>query len=228
MGNAKHILVVEDEEDILELIRYNLSKAGFRVTGVQTGAEALHKAKSDLPAAVVLDLMLPDMDGIAICKALRDDDTTASVPVIMVTAKGSDPEVVSGLTAGADDYLTKPFSPSVLVARVEALLRRTGDDADADDTLSIHGLHMDLGRHRVTVDGDELHLTPTEFRILHLLASRSGWVFSRGQIMDRVKGDGTVVTERSVDVQVAGLRKKLGASGALVETVRGMGYRFKE
>jgi len=150
---------------------------------------------------------------------------------MMVTAKGTDPEVVTGLTAVADDYLVKPFSPQILVARVAALLRRQLTDGAAPTEgkiIQLHGVCIDPGRHRITINGEEIYLTPSEFRILQFLAEHPGWVFSRIQIMDRVKGDDTVVTERSIDVQVAGLRKKMGAAGGLVETVRGMGYRFKE
>ncbi len=231
MAEQAHILIVDDEADILELIRYNLARAGHRVTGVQSGAAALAVARADHPDLVVLDWMLPDMDGIAICKQLRDDATLADVPIMMVTAKGADPDVITGLTAGADDYVSKPFTPQVLVARAAALLRRRGNGAagteEDEPVLRLERITIDPGRHRVTVDEREVHLTPSEFRILQMLAGRPGWVFSRTHIMDRIKGDGTVVTERSIDVQVAGLRKKLGDAGKLVETVRGMGYRFK-
>ncbi|MBI5137969.1 MAG: response regulator [Nitrospirae bacterium] len=225
--DGSHILAVDDEADILEVIRYNLMKAGHRVTCAETGQAALNAALADPPGLIVLDRMLPDLDGVTVCQRLKADPRTRDIPVLMLTAKGTDPDVVGGLTAGADDYVVKPFSPPVLAARVAALLRRAQPEAPEGTPISVHGVEIDPGRHRVAIDGAELRLTPSEFRILQLLAGRPGWVFSRMHIMDRVKGEGTVVTERSIDVQVAGLRKKMGDAGPLIETVRGMGYRFK-
>jgi len=223
------VLVVEDEEDILELVQYNLAKNGYRVTGVATGEDALRVALSSLPDLVVLDLMLPGVDGLEVCKILKNNAKTAHIPVVMLTAKGEEADVVTGLELGADDYVTKPFSPRVLVARIRAVLRRKATGLPADtSTLQVRELVVNPGRHEVLVNGEPVELTYTEFRLLHYLARRPGWVFTRQQIIDAVRGDNYPVTDRSVDVQVAGLRRKLGAYGECIETVRGVGYRFKE
>jgi two-component system, OmpR family, alkaline phosphatase synthesis response regulator PhoP len=223
------ILVVEDEEDIQELLRYNLAKDGFRVTGVTTGEEGLRAAKSLLPDLIILDLMLPGVDGLEVCRLLKQDAKTQHLPVVMVTAKGEEADVVTGLELGADDYITKPFSPRVLLARVRAVLRRRRKQPpDEAALLKIHDLVVHPGRHEVLVRGQPVELTATEFRLLHMLARRPGWVFTRSQIVEGVHGDDYPVSDRSVDVQVVGLRKKLGESGHYVETVRGVGYRFKE
>jgi two-component system alkaline phosphatase synthesis response regulator PhoP len=225
----EHILVVEDEEDILELLRYNLTKEGFRVTGVTSGEEALRSAKTLLPDLVLLDLMLPGVDGLEICRLLKQDNRTQHLPVVMVTAKGEEADIVAGLELGADDYVTKPFSPRVLLARVRSVLRRRTRTVPGDaDPVSIHGILIHPGRHEVVVEGQIVDLTATEFRLLHLLARRPGWVFTRAQIVLGVHGDDYPVSDRSVDVQVVGLRKKLGSAGQFVETVRGVGYRLKE
>jgi two-component system phosphate regulon response regulator PhoB len=223
------ILVVEDEEDILELLRYNLVKEGYRVTGVGTGEEALKAVRSSVPDLMVLDLMLPGVDGLEVCRLLRQDPQTRTLPIIMVTAKGEEADIVAGLELGADDYVTKPFSPRVLLARVRAVLRRRKQKPpDEAATLKVHDLVIHPGRHEVLVKGQPVELTATEFRLLHLLARRPGWVFTRTQIVRGVHGDDYPVSDRSVDVQVVGLRKKLGEAGEYVETVRGVGYRFKE
>jgi two-component system alkaline phosphatase synthesis response regulator PhoP len=223
------ILVVEDEEDILELLRYNLVKEGYRVTGVGTGEEALKAVRSSVPDLMVLDLMLPGVDGLEVCRLLRQDPQTRPLPIIMVTAKGEEADIVAGLELGADDYVTKPFSPRVLLARVRAVLRRRKQKPpDEAATLKVHDLVIHPGRHEVLVKGQPVELTATEFRLLHLLARRPGWVFTRTQIVRGVHGDDYPVSDRSVDVQVVGLRKKLGEAGEYVETVRGVGYRFKE
>ncbi|MGQ9688711.1 MAG: response regulator [Desulfobaccales bacterium] len=225
----EHILVVEDEEDILELLRYNLTKEGFRVTGATSGEEALRAAKTLLPDLVLLDLMLPGIDGLEICRRLKQDSRTQHLPVVMVTAKGEEADIVTGLELGADDYLTKPFSPRVLLARVRAVLRRRSRAVPGDqEPIGIHGILIHPGRHEVVIAGEVVDLTATEFRLLHLLARRPGWVFTRAQIVQGVHGDDYPVSDRSVDVQVVGLRKKLGPAGHFIETVRGVGYRFKE
>jgi len=225
----ERILVVDDEEDLLELVNYNLSKEGYRVTCVATGEDALTTARKLLPDLIVLDLLLPAVDGLEVCKRLKSDPTTKHIPVVMLTAKGEEADVVTGLELGADDYMTKPFSPRVLLARVKALLRRRApEDPDDQEVLRIRDLVIHPGRHEVLLDGASVDLTYTEFRLLHFLARRPGWVYTRNQIVDGVKGEDYPVTERSVDVQVAGLRKKLGSAGHLIETVRGVGYRFKE
>ncbi|HVX16092.1 MAG TPA: response regulator [Pirellulales bacterium] len=222
------ILVVDDEEDLLELINYNLSKEGYRVTCVGSGEEAMREARANPPDLIVLDLLLPSVDGLEVCKLLKNDSRTKHVPIVMLTAKGEEADMVTGLELGADDYITKPFSPRVLIARVRAVLRRKNEAPSPDATIRARELVIHPGRHEVLAAGKPLALTLTEFRLLHFLAQRPGWAFSRNQIVDAVKGDDYPVTERSVDVQVAGLRKKLGEFGDYIETVRGVGYRFKE
>ncbi|MBN1884387.1 MAG: response regulator transcription factor [Candidatus Krumholzibacteriota bacterium] len=225
----ERILVVDDEEDILELVEYNLTRSGYSVTGVASGEEALDVARSKLPHLVVLDLMLPGVDGLEVCNLLKNDIKTAHIPIVMLTAKGEEADVVAGLELGADDYITKPFSPRVLVARVKAVLRRkakTGLDREAVITRKDLVIHP--GRHEVTVKGKPVKLTSTEFDLLHYLARRPGWVFTRQQLIDAARGEDYPVTDRSVDVHIVGLRRKLGPLGKLVETVRGVGYRFKE
>ncbi|WP_432823306.1 response regulator [Trichloromonas sp.] len=227
----EHILVIEDEEDILALVHYNLIKAGYRVDCATSGEDGVAKAFSLHPDLVVLDLMLPGIDGFEVCRRLRAEASTASLPVIMLTAREEESDIVAGLETGADDYITKPFSPQVLKARIQAVLRRrgrAGDDSAAGATLSVHDLVIDSGRNKVIAAGQDVELTLTEFRLLQLLAGRPGWVFSRTQIVDAIRGEGYAVTDRSVDVQVVGLRKKLGECGAYIETVRGVGYRLKE
>ncbi len=225
----EHILVIEDEEDIQELVRYNLSKEGYRVAQVLSGEEGLKTARSQMPDLIVLDLMLPKLDGLEICRLLKADPKTQHIPVVMLTAKGEESDVVAGLELGADDYITKPFSPKVLIARLRAVLRRkTKEEADDSAPLKVHDVVIHPGRHEVTVKGKPTVLTFTEFQLLHFLAKRPGWVFTRQQIVDAVRGEDYPVTDRSVDVQVVGLRKKLGVCGDLIETVRGVGYRFKE
>lgn len=227
----ERILVVEDDEDILELVQYNLSKEGYGVDVVTRGEEALERARSKSPDLVLLDLMLPGIDGLEVCRILKADAATAQVPVLMLTAKGEESDVITGLELGADDYMTKPFSPKVLIARVRAVLRRhrtpLGPLNDGD-VVRVHELVIHPGRHEVTANGQPIELTFTEFRILQTLAQRPGWVFTRYQIVDAVRGDDYPVTDRSVDVHIAGLRRKLGPYGKYIETVRGVGYRFKE
>ncbi len=223
------ILVVDDEEDILELVDHTLSRGGFKVLRAKTGEEALDLARTGKPSAVLLDLMLPEMDGLTVARLLKGDQMTRDIPIIMLTARGEEPDIVIGLEIGADDYVTKPFSPRVLLARVKALLRRhTKEDPETIKAIHIHNIFIDPGKHQVTVDDKILQLTFTEFSILHLLARRPGWVFTRSQIVDAVKGEDYFVTDRAVDVQIVGLRKKLGEAGSLIETVRGIGYRLKE
>lgn len=224
-----HILVVDDEPDILELIRYNLAQNGYGVRGVLSGEEALLQVRAQLPDLVILDLMLPGVDGLEVCRALKQDARTAVTPILMLSARSEDADVVAGLELGADDYLTKPFSPRVLLARVRAVLRRQQVVAADESPELIRGnLLIRPGRHEVLVTGQPVQLTLTEFRILHLLAQRPGWVFTRSQIIDATQGDDASVTARSVDVHIVSLRRKLGPSGDVIETIRGIGYRFKE
>ena len=226
------ILVVEDDTDIQQLVSYNLIKSGFNVTCADTGEEALQLLSREPIDAMVLDLMLPGKDGLEVCRAVRNQEATRALPIIMLTAKSEENDIVSGLEGGADDYVTKPFSPRVLIARIEAALRRTPEPAeDLDETAGIitrHGMEIHPGRHLVRVEGKEVHLTASEFTILELLAGRPGWVFSRQHIIDQVRGYDYSITPRAVDVQIFGLRKKLGPSGACIETVRGIGYRIRE
>ena len=224
-----NILVVEDEEDILELVRYNLEKEGYEVTCVTSGEDGLTVARSRLPDLVVLDLMLPGVDGLDVCKLLKTDPKTRHIPIVILTARSEEADIVTGLELGAHDYVTKPFSPRVLIARVRAVLRRRSEEPVSETaTVKIRDLVIHPGRHEVLVKGKPVELTFTEFRILHYLARHPGWVFTRFQIVDAVRGDDYPVTDRSVDVQIVGLRKKLGPYGSFIETVRGVGYRFKE
>ena len=226
---TERILVVDDEEDLLELIRYNLGKEGYQVRCVSTGEMALREARAQPPDLILLDLMLPAVDGLSVCKRLKSDPETQQIPVVMVTAKTAEADIVSGLELGADDYITKPFSPRVLLARIRAILRRKlVQSLDDPTSIKVHELVIHPGRHEVLLRGEPVELTFTEFRLLQFLARKPGWAFSRSQIVDAVKGEDYPVTERSVDVQVAGLRKKLGDLGGYIETVRGVGYRFRE
>lgn len=225
----ENILVVEDEEDLLELVRYNLAKDGYNVLGVTTGEDALRLARTRPFDLAVLDLMLPGVDGLEVCKTLKSNPKTQQMPIIMLTAKGEEADIVTGLELGADDYVTKPFSPRVLLARMKAVLRRRNEAPQEDDKpIQIHDMVIHPGRHEVVIDGKRVDLTFTEFKVIHFLARRPGWVFTRYQIVDNVHGEDYAVTERSVDVQIVGLRKKLGDAGKYIETVRGVGYRFKE
>lgn len=226
------VLVVEDEEDIRELVSYNLTKAGLQVVGVATGEEALFAIRARRPDLVLLDLMLPGVDGLKVCEKLKGDPETAAIPVIMLTARGEETDIVKGLNMGADDYVTKPFSPKVLVARVQAVLRRgaalEGEDEEPARRIRLGDLVVDQRRHEVRVRDEPVNLTSTEFRVLVLLTSRPGWVFTRQRILDGVHGDNYVITDRAVDVQIVALRKKLGPMAKYLETVRGVGYRFRE
>ena len=223
------ILAVDDEEDILELLRYNLAREGYRVTGAASGEEAVKTAGVLLPDLILLDLLLPGVDGLEVCRRLKGDARTRPIPIIMLTAKGEEADIVAGLELGADDYLTKPFSPRVLLARIRTALRRQTAEVPAETAaLKFKDLVINPGRHEVLLAGQPLDLTVTEFHLLHLLARRPGWVFTRSQIVKEVHGEDFAVTERSVDVHIVGLRKKLGAFGKSLETVRGIGYRLKD
>ena len=223
------ILVVDDEEDILELLRFNLSREGFHVFCAASGEEALKLVPSELPSLIVLDLMLPGIDGLEVTRRLKNDSNAKSIPIVMLTAKGEEADIVTGLELGADDYITKPFSPRILVARVRAVLRRKVKEPSEDTSaFQIHNLLIHPGRHEVLVNGKPVQLTFTEFAILNYMARRPGWVFTRYQIVDAVRGEDYPVTDRSVDVQIVGLRRKLGSAGKYIETVRSVGYRFKE
>jgi two-component system alkaline phosphatase synthesis response regulator PhoP len=223
------ILVVDDEEDILELLRFNLTKEGYQVACASTGEEALSTVRSENPDLILLDLMLPGMDGLEAARRLKGEFSTKNIPIVMLTAKGEESDIVTGLELGADDYITKPFSRKILVARLRAVLRRKDEQPpDEGSVFKRHDVMIHPGRHEVLVNGKPVQLTMTEFGIVSFLARRPGWVFTRSQIVDAVKGDDYFVTDRSVDVQIVGLRKKLGSASKWIETVRGVGYRFKE
>ncbi len=229
MGLREHILIIEDDEDIQQLVSFNLLKAGYQVSCAESAEEGRRFLDKEEIDGLVLDIMLPDEDGVSFCRALRGGGgRLAALPVLMLTAKAGEEEVIAGLEAGADDYITKPFSPKVLVARVKAVLRRRRPGSDDDGIISIRGVSIDPARHEVLVNGHAVSLTSTEFSILHLIASRPGRVFSRRQLIDAVRGHEYIVTHRVIDVQIFSLRRKLGAEGKSIETVRGVGYRYKE
>ena len=222
----ENILVVDDEEDILELLRYNLCKNGFNVIAT-SGEDALKINKTKTFDIILLDLMLPGIDGLDVCKEFKKNQSISSIPIIMLTAKGEEADIVAGLELGADDYVTKPFSPRVLISRIRAVLRRpktVTDENSRSDTMKWRLIREDAR----AVKSSLVELTHTEFSILYFLAKKPGWVFTRYQIIDAIKGLDYPVTDRSVDVQVVGLRKKLGEYGDYIETVRGVGYRFRE
>ena len=229
MMSRQSVLVVEDEEDIMEVIRFNLEKEGYEVNQALSGEKALQVIENNLPSLVLLDLMLPGINGLDLCRIFKQNDRTKAIPVIMLTAKSEDADIVAGLEMGAEDYITKPFSPRVLLARVRTVLRRRETGVKDDSSvIQVEGMQIHPGRHEVTMGENVVDLTPSEFRILHYLARRPGWVYSRDQIIDAIRGHGYVVTDRAIDVQVVGLRKKLGDYGKLIETVRGIGYRFRD
>ncbi len=229
MSLPPRILVVEDDDGIQELVRYNLAAAGFLPQCAASGEEALGLLQPP-PDLVLLDIMLPGLDGLAVLESLKDNPATAAIPVIMLTARGAEEDIVAALEAGADDYVVKPFSPRVLIARIEAVLRRRGNGGQQEDPAVIerHGLRLDLHRYQVSFAGRRISLTASEFAILAALMERPGWVRTRQQLLDKAKGEGYPATERLVDVQISNLRKKLGEAGRLIETVRGIGYRFRE
>jgi two-component system alkaline phosphatase synthesis response regulator PhoP len=230
----KAILIIEDDEDIQQLVGFNLIKAGFQVEYADSGEQALTKISKQHPDLILLDIMLPGMDGIEVCKTLHSHNQTAEIPIIMLTAKGEETDIVGGLEVGADDYITKPFSPKVLLSRIKAVLRRkvkeeTSSPApERGEIIKTENIVINPGRYEVTVDEHPVNLTPTEFGILKLLTRRPGWVFTRQQIIDEVRGYDYMITHRAIDVQVFSLRKKMGETGRKIETVRGIGYRFND
>jgi two-component system alkaline phosphatase synthesis response regulator PhoP len=225
----ERILIVEDEQDILELVRYNLARENYQVFCASSGEEALRIVAAETLNLIVLDLMLPGIDGLEVARRLKNNSRTQHIFIVMLTAKGSEADIVTGLELGADDYITKPFSPRVLLARIKAVIRRSKDEkTEGTAVIQIHNLIIHPGRREVIVDEAPVTLTYTEFQVLYYLVRRPGWVFTRTQIVDAVRGDDYPVTDRSVDVQIVGLRKKLGSAGPYIETVRGVGYRFKE
>ena len=234
MSTAKaEVLIVEDEPEIAELIEFHAERAGMRPRKIHSGRLALELVRREKPDVIVLDLMLPDLDGLEVCRRLKQSEDTRLIPIVMVTAKGEESDVVAGIELGADDYVTKPFSPRVLMARLRNVLRR-GDapesTPDRSDRLVLLGgrLVVDVDRHEVLVESKPIDLTLTEFGILHYLASRPGFVRTRDQIIGSVHGKNTVLSSRTVDVHITALRRKLGALAECVETVRGVGYRFAD
>ena len=221
------ILIIEDEPDISELIEYNLSQSGYRIIVSNNGENGLEVSRKLLPDLILLDLMLPGIHGIDVCRVLKNDKETSNISIIMLTALGQEEDIIKGLETGADDYVVKPFSFAVLEARIESVLRRGKNENKGIETVSISGINISPRTREVHIDGNSIeNLTFTEFQILHLLASHPGWVFTRYQIIDKIRGDNYPVTDRSVDFQIVGLRKKMGKKGKLINTIRGVGYRF--
>ena len=226
----KLIALIEDEPDITELVSINLSKAGFTVKGFPDGAKFLRFIEKNVPDLVILDLMLPDIDGLEICKVLRKTEAVASVPIIMLTAKSEEMDKVLGLELGADDYMTKPFSPKELIARIKALLRRNTHAHERETKkIEVGGiLSMDLAKYEVSVQGKRVALTSTEFKILELLCSKKGWVFTREMILDFLWGEDKAVIDRTVDVHIRHLREKIGDAAQFIKNIRGVGYKLEE
>ncbi len=225
----KKIFVVDDDDKIRTLLQTYLEKNNYLVESAADGESFLVQFNRVGPeiSLVILDLMLPGIDGFDVCRALKQDKNSRNIPIIMLTARGEDTDIVSGLELGAEDYITKPFSPKILVARIRTVLRRSTDTAEIGEKLELNGISIDISRHVVTIDEKNISLSTTEFDILKTLMASPGWVFSRNQIINSVKGSDYPVTQRSVDVQILGLRKKLGDKGCLIETVRGVGYRLQ-
>ena len=225
--NIKRVLVVDDEPDIRELVQHHLEIEGFEVLSAPDGEKGLFLIQNELPDLIILDLMLPGIDGLEVCRKLNNIESTSDIPIIMLTAKGEEIDIIKGLGYGADDYVTKPFSPRVLMARAKAILRRQViNEIDVDEIIQIEELYIHPGKREVKVGSVYIELTFSEFEIIHFLARRPGWVFTRNQIINQVHGDDYPVTDRSVDFQIVGIRQKLGEMGKLIKTVRGVGYRF--
>jgi two-component system phosphate regulon response regulator PhoB len=222
------ILIIEDERGLTDVLGYNLAREGYEVLVAHDGQEGLRKAQMQLPDLIVLDLMLPGMDGLEVCRNLRAGEQTRTVPILMLTAKAEETDQVVGFSMGADDYVTKPFSVKVLLQRIKALQRRVDTGSEAGDAIDHLGVRIDRVRHRATVDGRELSLTPTEFRLLECMLRQPGRAFTRPQLMDAAIGEGAIVLERTIDVHIKTLRRKLGPEFDFIETVRGVGYRFRE
>lgn len=227
----KKILVIEDDRDISELITYNLERDGYDVACLFEGGQAIDYARKRMPELIILDIMLPEVDGIEICRLLKSDEATKKIPIIMLTAKSEESDVVVGLQMGADDYITKPFSPKVLLARIKAILRRSADPANAsieNNSRQFGDLCIDLLKHKVSYKKQSIELTSIEFDILEFLSRYPGRVYDREQILDNVWKEGKFIVDRAVDVHIRGLRKKLDKAEYYIETVRGVGYRFKD
>jgi two-component system phosphate regulon response regulator PhoB len=225
---AMRILVVDDEPDLVELVRFNLKEAGYEVDAARSGREALALLRRRPPDLLILDLMLPDVSGTEICRQVRADARLAGVPVLMLTAKAEEVDRIVGFELGADDYVSKPFSPRELVLRVRALLRRSSGEGEGAEVLEHSAVRLDVDRHRCQVEGADVDLTAKEFRLLETLMRRPGRVMSRERLLDEVWGTDITVTARTIDTHLKRLREKLGGAGELIETVRGVGYRFAE
>ncbi len=224
---SNRVLVVDDESDIVALVAYHLAKAGYRVSTASTGADALALARQERPGLIVLDLMLPGMSGYEVLEQLRVDPSMQDVAVLMLTARREEADRIRGLSLGADDYLTKPFSPQELVLRVGAILRRVTASPVGNDALAVGPIRIDRAAHRVTMDGNDVDLTPTEYKLLVTLAERRGRVQARGHLLETVWEAAPDIQTRTVDMHIQRLRSKLGAAGELIETVRGFGYRIR-
>ena len=229
MGKKAYtILIIEDEPDISELIEYSLTQSGYSIIVSDNGENGIEVTRKHSPDLILLDLMLPGINGIDVCRILKNDNDTSEVSIIMLTALGQEEDIIKGLETGADDYVTKPFSFPVLEARIQSVLRRVKKDNIKNGNVSNSGIVISSRKREVHIDGIKIEdFTFTEFQILHLLASHPGWVFTRYQIIDKIRGDNYPVTDRSVDFQIVGLRKKMGEKGKLINTIRGVGYRFQ-
>ena len=225
-NSKKQILIIEDEPDIQELLSFNLDNNGYKVYTASNGEKGLEVARKEHPDLILLDLMLPGINGLDVCRIIKSDQDTSGISIIMLTALGQEEDIIKGLETGADDYVTKPFSLQVLEARIKSVLRRVPENFENTKTIKIHDIQIKPRTREVKINGETPELTFTEFQILHLLASHPGWVFTRYQIIDKIRGDNYPVTDRSVDFQIVGLRKKMGEKGNLIQTVRGVGYRF--
>ena len=231
MSESAHIVVVEDEPEIGELIALHLTKAGYATSHFETGEDAVSMIKRSPPDLVLLDIMLPGMDGLEVCRRIKWNDSTESIPIIMVSAKGEESDIVTGLELGADDYVVKPFGSKELIARVRNCLRRATVPVGGgrpDNVMESAGITLDLGRHQVHAGNEEIALTTTEFSILSILMRRPGFVRTRDQIIDAIHGDRVVLSRRTIDVHITALRRKLGDYGRAIETIRGVGYRLDE
>ncbi|MCI0642332.1 MAG: response regulator transcription factor [Gemmataceae bacterium] len=222
------VLIIEDERDMTSVLSYNLQREGYEVVVAYDGQEGLRKAQMQIPDLILLDLMLPKMDGLEVCRELRGGERTRTVPILMLTAKAEETDQVVGFTMGADDYVTKPFNVKVLMQRIKALLRRVEQSAEPSDVIEHLGVRIDRVRHKASIKGKDLDLTPTEFRLLECMLRQPGRAFTRPQLMDVAIGEGAIVLERTIDVHIKTLRRKLGGEQEFIETVRGVGYRFKE
>jgi len=226
--SKNHILIIEDEKDIAELLDYNLSNANYNTSVARNGELGIQLAREKIPDLILLDLMLPGIHGLDVCRLLKSDKKMAQTPIIMLTALGQEENIVKGLEVGADDYITKPFSFKILFARIKSVLRRgTMEENDENKLVEIHNIKINPRTQEVSIGEKRINLTFTEFHILHLLASHPGWVFTRYQIIDKIRGNKYPVTDRSVDFQIVGLRKKMEKAGSFIQTIRGVGYRFK-